>query len=183
MFMPPRRRLRWGLVLAVGLGGCAETTVTYTPLNETPHELRARKPEQVEVFSSTPPERPHVDVGLISVQEGDADETPASLVWALRQSAAAKGCDALLLASPSSTTKPTGATWFDSSYQVYSATCIVYRVPEPGNAGTTFVPTPSSATAVDPRLPPQPTPGRFRMCRDRKDFEASRNCVLDTTQH
>jgi hypothetical protein len=184
MLISPGRWLRCGLVLGVWLSGCAETTVTYTPLNLPPHALTARRPEQVEVFSSTQPERPHVDVGLISVQEGTGGyETPATLIQALRQSGAEKGCDALLLAPPSSTNTPTDLISVERSFQVYSATCIVYRTTPPGNAVATFIPTPSSATVVDPQLPPQPTPNRRRMCRDRKDFEASRNCVLDTTRH
>jgi hypothetical protein len=183
MLIPPIRWLRCALVFGIWLSGCAETTVTYTPLNVPPHELRARRPEQIEVFSSAPPERPHVDVGLISVQEGTGGyETPATLVWALRQSGAEKGCDALLLAPPSSTNTPTDLISVERSFQVYSATCIVYRTTPPGDAGATFIPTPSSATVVDPQLPPQSSPDR-RMCRDRRDFEASRNCVLDTTRY
>jgi hypothetical protein len=183
MIILSRRRLRWGFVLAVALVGCAETTVTYTPLNAPPHELAARRPEQVQVFSSTPPERPHVDVGLISVQEGTGGiETPATLIWALRKSGGEKGCDALLLAPPSSSTKPTDLFATERLFQVYSATCIVYRSAAPGDAGATFIPTPTSSTIVDVQLPQQPSPDR-RMCRDRSDFEATRNCVLATTHH
>jgi hypothetical protein len=184
MLISSSRWLRCGLVVGIWISGCAETTVTYTPLNAPPHDPKARRPEEIQVFSSTPPERPHVDVGLISVQEGGGGyETPASLIWALRQSGAEKGCDALLLAAPSSTTRPTGLTYFDRSFQVYSATCIVYRTPRPEDAGATFMPgESSSATVVDPQLPPRPRPDQRRVCRDRSDFEASRNCVLDTRQ-
>jgi hypothetical protein len=122
----PIRGLRW-LFLSLWLGGCADTTLTYTPLNRPPHGLQARRAEQVPVFSSGPPERPHVDIGLISVEEGDGDETPASLIERLRQSGAERGCEALVLAAPGATTRPTGPTLVGSrSYQVYSATCIVY---------------------------------------------------------
>ena len=90
--------MRWGMVLAVCLGGCAETTLMYTPLNLPPHELRPRAPEQVQIFSSGAPERTHVDVGLISVQEGAGGyETEVSLIESLRESGAARGCDALML--------------------------------------------------------------------------------------
>jgi len=175
------RRLRCGLVLAVCLSGCAETVVTYTPLNLPPHDLKARKPDQIQVFSSAAPERPHMDVGLISVQQGEGNETPASLIGVLRQSGAERGCDALLLAAPSSTTKPTGLTYFDGSYQVYSATCIVYQSAEPGDVGATFAPTERSSTMIaDPQGSPRPT-DRRRICRDRRDFDQTRNCVLDTT--
>jgi hypothetical protein len=159
------------LVLAVGLGGCAETTVTYTPLNVAPHDLTPRAPEQLQIFSSGAPGRPHVDAGLISIQEGGGGtETQASLIETLRQSAAERGCDALTLMPPRTTPKPTDLPEpFDTVYQVYSATCVVYTTTEPGDATATFVPT---------RIPEQ-----RRMCLDRADFEAHRNCVLDTRPH
>lgn len=184
MLISPIRWLRWAPVLAVCLSSCAETTVTYTQLNVLPNNLlKVRKPEQIQVFSSTAPDRPHLDVGLISVQEGEANETPASLIEVLRRSGAERGCDALLLAPPSSTTKPTGLTYFDNSYQVYSATCIVYLTAEPGDVGTTFAPAePSSTTVVDPQGSPDPTRDRRRSCRDRRDFDQNRNCVLDNTK-
>jgi hypothetical protein len=184
MFTSPSRWLRCVLVFGIGVSGCAETTLTYTPLNVPPHDLKAKRPEQMQVFSSAPPERPHVDVGLLTVQEGaGGTETPASLIEALRQTGAEQGCDALMLAPPTSTIRPPGLAYLDHPLQVYSATCIVYRTTEPGDASVTFVPASSSATVVDPPLPLQPNPDRRRMCRDRRDFEASRNCVLDTKQH
>jgi hypothetical protein len=168
MFTSPCRWLPWGLVLTVCLVGCAETTVTYTPLNTPPHALHARAPEQIQVFSSAPPERPHVDVGLISVEEGLVDETPASLIADLRQSAAQRGCDALQLAPPSTTTRPTGPVLSDDgSYQVYSATCIVYTTTEPGDATATFA-------------PPKSFPDGRRTCVGGVDFDQHRNCVLDS---
>jgi hypothetical protein len=184
MSISPRRCRLSGLVLLVGLSGCDETEVTYTPLNVPPHALKARRPDQIPIFSSGPPERPHVDVGLISVQQGEGSETPASLIAILRQSGAERGCDALLLAPPSSTTNATGLTYWGGSYQIYSATCIVYRTVEPGNVGVTCAPVdPSSTTVLDPPVPQRPTPGRSRICRDRRDFDETRNCILDTTPH
>jgi hypothetical protein len=184
MSISPSRCLRSWLLLLAGLSGCAETELTYTPLNVPPHDLKARRPDQIEVFSSGPPERPHVDVGLISVQQGEGNETPASLIAILRQSGAERGCDALLLAPSRSTTAATGPTYFGGSYQVYSATCIVYRTFEPGNVGVTFAPAePSSTTVVDPAGPQPPAPARPRTCRDRSDFDDTRNCILDTTSH
>jgi hypothetical protein len=146
------------LLLAACLAACADTSATYTGLNAPPRAVTPRSPDQVEVFSSVPPERPHVDIGLITVQEGDGDETPASLIALLRGAAADKGCDAVLLAPPSSRT---GALWFGGTrtYQVYSGTCLVYGSAPPR-----------------PEAPPQPS--RPRMCRDRTDFDEHRNCIL-----
>jgi hypothetical protein len=171
MSTSPSRWLPWGLVLTVCLIGCAETTLTYTPLNLPPRALKPRAPEQLQIFSSAPSERPHVDVALISVQEGSGGfETPATLIEALRQNGAARGCDALQLAPPSVTTKPTGLTYFDGSFQVYSATCIVYTTTEPGDATATFA-------------PPQRVPDQRRICLSQADFDQHRNCVLEKRLH
>jgi hypothetical protein len=115
------------LALAAYLCGCAETSATYTQLNSPPRGLQPRRPDQIQVFSSGQPDRPHVDVGLISVQQGPADETPASLIDVLRRVAAERGCDALVLAPPSTTTKPTGIVLVQGTYSVFSGTCVVYR--------------------------------------------------------
>ncbi|HVV50542.1 MAG TPA: hypothetical protein VHO06_12830 [Polyangia bacterium] len=181
MSISGRLRLRWALVAAIGLGGCAETTVTYTPLNAPPHGLTARAPEQVSLFSSAAPERPHVDVGLISIEEGEIEETPENLIATLRQSAAERGCDALLLAPPSGTTRPTGLVvlgtgpYRNGVFQVYSATCIVYQ--------TTESAVPPSSMVADRHGPPRGFPDGRRICRDRRDFDETRNCVLRATLH
>ena len=180
MSISPSRRLRWGLALALCLSGCAETAVTYTPLNGPRPEIKARQPDQLQVFSSAPPERPHMDIGLISVQEGDGDETPASLIEILRRTGAERGCDALVLAPPGTTTRPTGLSYANRSYQVYSATCIVYRSAQPGDVGATFEPSaPSSTSVVYPQEPPRGTADRRRICQSRRDFDENRNCILD----
>jgi len=148
------------LVLVAFLGGCADTSAAYIPLNAPPRPVQARAPDQVELFSSAPPERPHVDVGLITVQEGDGDETPAALIGLLRQLAAERGCDAVVVAPPAS---KTGVLWLfgeTRSYQVYSGTCLVYGIVAPRSAA------------------PAPPANLRRMCRDRRDFDETRNCVL-----
>lgn len=151
--------LRCALVLAGCLGGCASTSASYTPLNPSPRELKGRTPAQVEIFSSGPPDRPHVDVGLISVEQGDGDETPAGLIDILRGVAAEKGCDALMLAPPGSNTREDWLGTF-RGYQVYSGTCLVYGIAEPRD------------------VPSAPPANQRRMCRDRRDFDETRNCVL-----
>ena len=155
----PRNLLPYALLLATGLGGCAVTATTYTELNAPPRPMQAHAADQVEIFSSAPPERPHVDVGLITVQEGEGNETPASMVDLVRRAAAEKGCDAVVLAPPSSKTDQNEILGVES-HKVYSGTCLVYGVAAPKS-------TPA----------PPPTKQR-RVCRDRVDFEDHRNCVL-----
>jgi hypothetical protein len=81
------------------------------------------------VFSSAPPERPHVDVGLITVEEGEiGGGTPAELIGMIRQAAAERGCDAVVLAPPGSKSEsPSVFVDRTNSYRVYSGTCVVYR--------------------------------------------------------
>jgi hypothetical protein len=150
--------LRCALVVVAFLGGCADTSAAYTPLNVPPRPVQARTPDEVQVFSSAPPERPHVDVGLITVQEGDGDETPAALIGLLRQVAAERGCDAVVVAPPGS--KTAEAFFGMRSYQVFSGTCLVYGIAPPRNVA------------------PAPPANQRRMCRDRRDFDETRNCVL-----
>jgi hypothetical protein len=115
------------LTLLVGCG-CSVTTANFTPLNAAPHELAARSPEQVEVYSSAPPDRPHVDIGLVVVEEGEVGaNTPAELIWLLRQTAAQRGCDAIVLSPPGSKSETPLLSDYTHSFKVYSATCVVYR--------------------------------------------------------
>lgn len=73
----------------------------------------ARSPQQVELFSSSPPERAHVDCGVITISEGEIGPgAPDELLRMLRQMAAQYGCDAVVLAPPSS------KTYSDRSFRV-----------------------------------------------------------------
>lgn len=160
--MPAKLRnlLRCALVVVAFLGGCADTSAAYTPLNAPPRPVQARTPDEVQLFSSAPPERHHVDVGLITVQEGDGDETPAALIGLLRQVAAERGCDAVVVAPPGSKTAEQWLFGETRSYQFYSGTCLVYGIAPPRNVA------------------PVPPANQRRMCRDRRDFDETRNCVL-----
>jgi hypothetical protein len=158
----PRILLLFASLLATGIGACATTSTTYTELNAPPRPLQARAPDQVEIFSSAPPGRAHVDVGLITVQEGEGNETPASMIDLVRRAAAEKGCDAVMLAPPSSTTDGNELVGV-RSHHVYSGTCLVYEVAPPRVVA------------------PAPAMNQRRVCRDRADFEDHRNCALPGT--
>jgi hypothetical protein len=155
----PRNLSPYAVLLATCLGACAVTSTTFTDLNASPRPMQARAPDQVEIFSSAPPERPHVDVGLITVQEGEGNETPASMVDLVRRAAAEKGCDAVMLAPLGSKTDGNDLVGVES-HKVYSGTCLVYGV------------------AAPQVVAPAPPMNQRRACRDRADFEDHRNCVL-----
>jgi hypothetical protein len=95
------------------MSGCATTQDSYVALNTSPRQLAVRSPEQVGLFASSAPERPHVDVGLIIIERADPRTTPEELLGALRAMAAQRGCDAVVIGSTSS--------------RSCSGTCVVYR--------------------------------------------------------
>jgi len=86
------RSLRFPLsfALAVAASGCAEGY--FTPINAPPHPPVAREPREVEVYSG-PPERAHVDVGIL----GASAFTWDAWLTAVRGAAAQQGCDAVVL--------------------------------------------------------------------------------------
>jgi hypothetical protein len=88
------------------LAGCSWSR--FVPLTPTPHATVPRTPADIEVFSSGPPTRPHVDVGLMEVWGREYSDIPA----ALREEGSKHGCDAVVLGS-----------------RMGSATCVVYGEP------------------------------------------------------
>src|SRR5205823_3133780 len=79
------------------LAGCIyETPVQYTPINHRPHPMPFRAPESVEVLTTVAPSRPHIDVGLLEIEQGVQEDTP-QMVARLRERAAATGCDAIVV--------------------------------------------------------------------------------------
>ncbi len=80
--------------LALGCGHSLE----YTATNRSPRPLTPRDPASVEVYATTLPTRPHVEVGLFEIEQ----RTPASggtpeMIGKLRERAARVGCDALVV--------------------------------------------------------------------------------------
>ena len=116
--------MRW-LLLAVGCfsftaAGCS-AAITWSPLRSAGRALFQRPAANVELFTTAPPTRPYVEVGLL---EGHnvlgASRTPwidaPHLVAKLRAAAAKAGCDGLVIAA-------------GGSVDTVRATCIVYGEP------------------------------------------------------
>jgi hypothetical protein len=78
------------LALVVGCSGCS---TQFVPTNPYPHALTPHSPESIEVFTSGPPTRPHVDVGIIHLWGMGWDE----YLRDLRDEAARRGCDAVVI--------------------------------------------------------------------------------------
>jgi hypothetical protein len=99
------------------LAACAPT-VTFIPTNSAPHVMAARPVSEVAVFTSERPERPFVEVGIVTAEaargkHGVPINGMPQLIAAVRERAAEAGCDAVLMGPASSLT--------------YQATCILYR--------------------------------------------------------
>ena len=121
--------MRIAVLLLVAACG---SSIRATEINTAPRPLQARTPEQVEVFTSGPPARPHIDVTFFEVQqdsEMSSDDTREFIIK-LREEAARKGCDGLVIGGV--THEPAG-TLLDNqtptSYKGMTATCIVYSDP------------------------------------------------------
>jgi hypothetical protein len=84
--------------------GCAACSTQFVATNPYPHAPTPHPPSSVEVFSSGPPAREHVDVGVISMWGRGWDD----YLHELRVEGSRRGCDAVVIGNR-------------------YATCVVYR--------------------------------------------------------
>jgi hypothetical protein len=119
-----------GLVGAAALiflsaASCAmsEDYIDFAATNPSPRVLLGRPPEKLEFFTSGPPARPHVDVGIFQVWAGDDGfsrcNTTEHMLGVLRSRAASMGCDAVVVF---------GIT-YAKPCQKLQATCLAYTEP------------------------------------------------------
>jgi hypothetical protein len=114
-----RNEFLWKLVPVVMLGGCFPSAVNFAQVNLPPAPMGQHPAGEVAVFSSGPPQRPHVDVGVIEAIGGSSLESFESLAAMARTEAGRRGCDALVL-------NPVAFTGEDSGRRVVSGTCVLY---------------------------------------------------------
>jgi hypothetical protein len=88
------------------------TSVAQIPLNTPARALTPRAPDSVEVYASSPPTRPHVDVAVLQVVDYWPRDDAAHRAAKLRARAASLGCDALVI----------GGAYLNQLF----ATCLVY---------------------------------------------------------
>jgi hypothetical protein len=88
-------------MFVVACGPRPTALIQFVPINSPPHAPTSRRPAEIDVFSSGPPQRSHTDVGLLYVNypDGVVLGDTGSLAW-LRYAAAMHGCDALVLRPP-----------------------------------------------------------------------------------
>jgi len=152
------RSITLTLGLSLAPSGCG-TFVSQTPLNPAPRPLAPRPAQAVEVFSSAPPARPHVDVALLQVSQNDQRGTEV-MIQTVRERAGEMGCDAIFLGGM----RESNDRWNPSEpvRTTLNATCAAYT-----HCGDPVAPAAAS-----------PGPASRRMCHDLKDFDRNRDCVV-----
>jgi hypothetical protein len=126
----------WKAMVIAGVMGSAcamatRTVVRDTPINPSPRALQPRAPGAVEVYTSGPPTRAHVDVALLEATQsfGRGPSGMGIILDNLRERAGAMGCDALVLGA--AIDRPGGGTGtgvepIDPHATIREATCVVY---------------------------------------------------------
>jgi hypothetical protein len=108
-----------GFIFSVLLGSAAVTacgaTVSYSQLNQPPATLASREPGSVQVLTLAPSEK-YVEVGRIQAHR-DTFASNDDMIAKMREQAALRGCDALVITQES---RPQAST-ADAD-----AACIVY---------------------------------------------------------
>jgi uncharacterized membrane protein len=159
------------LLLALGLGSAACGTVAaFMPLNEPPHPLEPRPALKVEMFTTSQPTRPFVEVGLISIGIASVVSGSSDLMILAdaRVEAGKHGCDGLVLKSENKMASGgniQGQVNVSERTAGFRLVCIVYTdgvaappppVPPPP-VPPPPVPSPPAKPALAPVVPP-PTP-------------------------
>ena len=101
------------LALASALAACAPQT-TFVKTNASPKALVSRAADAVLVFTTSTPDRPYAEVGIVSSRASTSPpQSRATLLEAIRAEAAQQGCDGLIIAGGSAV--------------LAEGTCIVFR--------------------------------------------------------
>lgn len=130
-------------IMLVLAGGCG-TVSGFMPLNPPPHELRPRQPSEVEMFTSSKPDRRYVEVGLVTaaISSTYSGADTFEVMNAVRAEAAKHGCEAVIIqdeqkVASGTATHGTYASAVNVSERTggFRAVCIVYNDPPKEVAG------------------------------------------------
>lgn len=153
------------VVAVLGTIGCS-TNVSFMPTNKAPRALQARAVDEVELFTTTKPERSHVEVGLIEVQQQSLSvDDEKAVMNKLRAEAAKQGCDGLVITGTNDAVQMIDGD--GTTLKGYRGTCIVYKempaadeaIGGSGDEATMpEAPAPAPAPATDAPASAQPTP-------------------------
>jgi hypothetical protein len=113
-------------LLAIFTLAACGTAITQTGINAPPHAMTSRSPASVEIFSSGPPTRPHVDVAVLEGQQQSewSLDNQSDIIRQLRARAAEMGCDGLVITGPDN--GAAGNRDYTTTLHGFLATCIAY---------------------------------------------------------
>lgn len=86
------------VAVAIVAAACG-TTTRFTPTNPSPRAMQPRHPQSVQMFTSSAPEAPFVEVGIIQARQSSElsfDDMP-EIIQELRIRAAEIGCDGVII--------------------------------------------------------------------------------------
>jgi hypothetical protein len=119
----------WLISISALTMACGVTTTT-TYLRLPPPRAAPRPAQSVEILSSGPPKRPHLDVALIEAVEESSGTgaTTAEIIGKMREEAGRMGCDALILGSAFSKIDSLTTVLTGDAYDVsgWHGTCVFY---------------------------------------------------------
>lgn len=73
-------------------------SASFTTTNPSPRPLQARPLTEVTVYTTTLPDRPYVEVGIVSARSTDElSKERSQLLQTLREKSAQEGCDAIIM--------------------------------------------------------------------------------------
>jgi hypothetical protein len=108
------------------ISGCEMGTAIHeVPLNSPPGSMVPREPESVEVFSSQRPSEPYAEIAMIEAEASMYGDAPEVVMTKLREYAAQKGCDAIILNGGWTVTQGRGLMT-TTALKGYRVTCVVY---------------------------------------------------------
>lgn len=118
-------------ILASFIVSACGTFVTETYVNDPPLGSTPRTPQSVQIFTSSPPSRLHVDVALLEVVQthGLNEQGRAIMIHRLRTRAANMGCDAVVLGGireHNGASRGSGFDLLDPGSTTMHATCIMF---------------------------------------------------------
>jgi hypothetical protein len=161
--MPRIHAVRSLAAVALLAAAACGTTTQVVATNRSPRPLAPRSPGEVDVYTTSPPARPFVEVAIIQARQSSqySADTMPEIINAMRQQAAQVGCDGVVIHGASNKVVPTG--WGEhgtssTSLDGYWGACIVYTVevfaPEPVAA----MPAPAAAPPAAPAAAPPAAP-------------------------
>ena len=139
--------------------GCALSYVETTRLNAPPRPLVARPARSVEIYTSSPPTRPHVDVALLRADQANFGTDTPAMLQSLAERAGELGCDALFISGASERAASRGdLSFLDPGSHNLFATCLAYLPAAPADALAAPISARPAGNALVLVPPAQPKP-------------------------